>query len=311
MLKKDERLRGICPILPTPFLESGAVDYESLENLVEFMLAAGVSGIALFGNASEAFALTQSEKVEIARVVTKTAGGRVPLVFGSGSTGLECAVENSLWAQASGADILMVMPPHMIKPDNQRLYDYYAAIARAVDIPIMIQDAPNACGVPVPVDMIVKLYREFENIQYLKEEAPPTFVKMQKVQEAAGDGLVIFGGLNGVSFYEELCYGAAGSMPAGEFPDALIRIYELFINGDRDGAREEYRKYLPFMKMGATGGGLAMSVHKAILKKGGVIRCDRVRNPFVQADEKLIAQAMDSLSGLDLLAFHWSELCRK
>ena len=70
MLKKDERLKGICPILPTPFLDNGEVDYESLKNLVEFMLAAGVSGIALFGNASEAFALTQSEKAKIAKVVT-------------------------------------------------------------------------------------------------------------------------------------------------------------------------------------------------------------------------------------------------
>ena len=311
MLKKDERMKGICPILPTPFLDNGEVDYESLKNLVEFMLAAGVSGIALFGNASEAFALTQSEKAKIAKVVTETAADRIPLVFGAGGTGLECAVENSLWAEASGADVLMVMPPYMVKPDNVRLYEYYAAIARAVHIPIMIQDAPNACGVPVPVETIVRLHREFENIQYLKEEAPPTFVKMQQVLEATNGSLVVFGGLNGGSFYEEMCYGAVGSMPAGEFPDAMIRMYNLFVNGDRDGAREEYRKYLPFMRMGTTGGGLAMSIHKAILKKGGVIRSDRVRNPFVQADEKLIAQAMDSLEGLDLLAFHWRELCQK
>lgn len=311
MLKENERLRGICPILPTPFLDNGEVDYDSLKNLVEFMLFAGVSGIALFGNASEAFALTRSEREGIARVVTETVDHRVPLVFGSGSTGLECAVESSLWAESMGADILMIMPPYMIKPDGQRLYEYYAAIARAVKIPIMIQDAPNACGVPVPVDLIVKLSQEFPNICYLKEEAPPTFLKMQKVLEAADGKITVFGGLNGVSFYEELCYGAAGTMPAGEFPDVLIRIYDLFVSGDQDGAREEYRRYLPFMKMGTTGGGLAMSVHKAILKKGGVIKSDRVRNPFVPADDKLIAQTMDSLKGLDLLALHWSETCPK
>ena len=307
MLEKEKRIKGICPILPTPFHEDGSVDIESLKNLVHFMLEARVHGIALFGNASEAFALTQSEKERIAEVVVREPAGRVPLIFGAGGTGIACAIESCLWAQSCGADILMIMPPHMIKPDQQRLYEYYAAIAKAVEIPIMLQDAPGACGVPIPVDIVARLYREFDTIQYVKEEAPPTFMKMQKILEATGGEITVFGGLNGASFYEEMCYGAVGSMPAGEFPDALIRIYELFVSGDRDSAREEYRRYLPFMKIGTTAGGVAMSIHKAVLKKGGVILSDRVRNPYVQADEKLQELAFDTLEGLDLLALHWRD----
>lgn len=307
MLDKNERLKGICPILPTPFHEDGRVDKDSLINVVGFLIEAGVSGIALFGNASEAFALTQSEKEMIAKTVVLEAAGRVPLVFGAGGSGIECAVESSLWAQNQGADILMIMPPHMIKPDNQRLYDYYAAIALAVEIPIMLQDAPNACGVPIPVDTAAQLFHDFDMIQYIKEEAPPTFMKMQKILEATDHQITVFGGLNGASFYEEMCYGAVGSMPAGEFPDVLIRIYDLFVSGDRDGAREEYRKYLPFMKIGTMAGGVAMSIHKAVLKKGGMISSDRVRNPYIQADEKLKELAFDTLKGLDLKALHWRD----
>lgn len=304
---KSELIKGICPILPTPFYDDGKVDYDSLRNVIKFMLKAKVTGIALFGNASEAFALTQEEKSKIAEVTVDEVKGQVPIVFGSGGTGLECAVENSLWAQEHGADVLMIMPPHMIKPDNERLYDYFAAIAKAVNIPIMLQDAPIACGVPIPVDTIARLFREFDNIQYVKEEAPPTFLKMQKILEATNNEIVVIGGLNGASFYEEMCYGSAGSMPAGEFPDVLIRIYDLFVAGNIDAAREEYRKYLPFMKMGTTPGGVAMSLHKAVLKRGGVIKSDRVRNPYIQADEKLIELMFDSLTGLELLALKWNK----
>ena len=176
-----KRLQGVCPILPTPFLEDNTIDVQGLRNEVDFLIRAGVTGIALFGNASEAFALTKAEKQLIADTVVAQNRGRVPLVFGSGSTAAEPAIENSLWAKENGADILMIMPPHMIKPDARGIYDYYAAIANAVDLPIMIQDAPNACGVAVPVDVMIRLAGEFDNIQYVKAEAPPTFRKAKQI----------------------------------------------------------------------------------------------------------------------------------
>ena len=159
-MELTQRLQGVCPILPTPFLDDNSIDVQGLRNEVNFMITAGVTGIALFGNASEAFALTKAEKQLIADTVVEENRGRVPLIFGSGSTAAEPAIENSLWACENGADILMIMPPHMIKPDAKGIYDYYAAIAKAVDKPIMIQDAPNACGVAVPVDVMIRLANE-------------------------------------------------------------------------------------------------------------------------------------------------------
>ena len=147
---REKKLSGVCPILPTPFDERGALDEESLVRVVRFLLDAGVRGIALFGNASEGFALTAGEKQRISDIVRKENKGQVPLIYGAGGTGIEPALDNCLWAQEAGADMLMIMPPHMIKPDAQRIYDFYAAISAAVSIPIMIQDAPGACGVNPP-----------------------------------------------------------------------------------------------------------------------------------------------------------------
>jgi len=296
------RLQGVCPILPTPFLEDNTIDVQGLRKEVNFLIKAGVTGIALFGNASEAFALTKAEKQLIADTVVAQNRGRVPLVFGSGSTAAEPAIENSLWAKENGADILMIMPPHMIKPDARGIYDYYAAIANAVDLPIMIQDAPNACGVAVPVDVMIRLAGEFDNIQYVKAEAPPTFRKAKQIVDGCGGKLTVFGGLNGTFFYEELCVGVVGTMPAGEFPDVLVQVYNLFTAGKRQEAKALFYQYLPFIRLGSIPGGMAMAVHKEILKRGGIIATSKVRSPFLQADDTLIALVMDALDGLELLA---------
>jgi len=296
------RLQGVCPILPTPFKEDGSVDVQGLRNEVNFMIKAGVTGIALFGNASEAFALSSREKQLIADTVVEENNGRVPLVFGAGGTGIEPALESCLWACKNGADVLMIMPPHMIKPDAQRIYEFYAAIAQTVDKPIMIQDAPNACGVAVPVDVMIRLANEYELVQYVKAEAPPTFRKAKQIVDAAGDKLTVFGGLNATFFYEELCVGVVGTMPAGEFPDVVVRVYDLFMAGKKAEAKAEFYKYLPFIRLGSIPGGMAMAVHKEILKRGGIIETNKVRNPFIQADAALIDLVTDALDGLELLA---------
>ena len=308
-MMNEKTLRGVCPILPTPFLEDGSIDVQGLRNEVNFMIKAGVSGIALFGNASEAFALCGSEKQLIADVVREENRNRVPLVFGAGGTGIAPALESCRWAIANGADMLMIMPPHMIKPDAKRIYEFYAALAQEVTVPIMIQDAPNACGVAVPVDVMVRLANEYETIRYVKEEAPPTFMKAKQIVQAAGEKLTVFGGLNAASFYEELCVGVVGTMPAGEFPDVAVRIYDLFMAGKKAEAKAEFSRALPFMRLGTTPGGMAMAVHKEILKKGGIISTSIVRNPFVPADPTLLELVEDAADGLGLLALSgaWRE----
>lgn len=298
----ETRLRGVCPILPTAFFEDGSLDLDSIRREVDLLLRAGVDGIALFGNASEAFALTLSEKEKIAKTVIDENRGRVPLVFGAGGTATEPAIDSCLWAKDHGAQVLMIMPPHMIKPDAPRIYEFFSRIAEAVDLPIMIQDAPNACGVTIPVDIMVRLGKNYPNIQYVKAEAPPTFLKAEKIIQAAGDSLTVFGGMNATFFYEELCVGVQGTMPAGEFPDVLVKVWQLFSRGRKDEAREVFFRYLPFIRLGAIPGGMAMAVHKEVLKRGGIFESSKVRSPFIQADDTLIALAMDALEGRELLA---------
>lgn len=304
MSNSNVKLEGVYPILATPFTPAGAVDEESLRELVRFQLQAKVNGIALFGNASEMYTLLDKERETIAEIVVDEVKGQVPLVFGSGHTGLEGAVQLSKWAQKAGADALMVLPPYMVKPDGKRMAEYFTAIAKAVDIPIMLQDAPIASGISIPVSTMVQLSKACDNIAYVKVEAPPTTVKITEVLEQAEGRLTVFGGLNGMYYYEELCRGAVGTMPACEFPDVCVQIYRLFKSGRREEASALFYRYLPFIRIG-TIAGYAMSVHKEVLKEGGVIRSAYVRNPNAPIDDRLRQEVFETLEGLQPLVKNW------
>ncbi|WP_181592954.1 dihydrodipicolinate synthase family protein [Paenibacillus sp. YN15] len=298
------QFEGIYPILATPFNTRGEVDEASLRELVRFQLSAGVDGIALFGMASEMYTLLEEERQRIAEIVSDEVKGRVPLIFGSGHTGAEAAVQLSKQAQKQGAAALMVLPPYMAKADGTRLYDYFAAIAKAVDIEIMIQDAPNASGVSIPASLLARLSKDFGNITMVKVEAPPTTVKITEVLEQTEGRLAVFGGMNAMYFYEELVRGAVGTMPACEFPEVCVQIYKAFQSGDRDSARRIFYRYLPFIRIG-TLPGYAMAVHKEILQQGGVIASSHVRNPNAPLDSRTRDEVWETLKDLDLLALHW------
>ncbi|AQS57612.1 dihydrodipicolinate synthase family protein [Novibacillus thermophilus] len=307
MAKLDSvHLEGVYPILATPFDEQGNLDEHSLRELVRFQIAQQVNGIALFGNASEMYTLTNDERRRISSIVVEETGGKVPLVYGTGHTGIQGAVELSQEAEKAGASALMVLPPYYVKPDNERLYDYFAEVARSVDIPIMIQDASNASGVNLSVDFIIRLNKDFPNISYVKVESPPTTPKIKEIVDKSGGNLKVFGGMNGMYLIEELESGAIGTMPACEFPDVCVKIYRHFSRQEFKEARSVFYKYLPFIRIG-TLGKYAMAVHKDILKTGGVINSSYVRNPNVPLTDDIKRHVYNTLEGLTLNALNWQE----
>ena len=95
-------------------------------------------------------------------------------------------------------------------------------------------------------------------------------------------------------------------MPACEFPDVCVKIFQLFRSGERDAARRLFYQYMPFIRIG-TIPGYAMAVHKEILKEGGVIESAYVRNPNAPIDETLRQEALDTLLDLDPLVLNWKK----
>lgn len=276
-------LGGIIPIVVTTFHEDGSVDLESQRRLIRHLLDQGVQGLALFGNASEGYTLTDSERKKILAVTISEVHGSVPVIVSSGHNGTHGAVELSCAAEQAGADALMILPPFYIKPDAQEIYNYFAAISKAVRIPIMVQDAPLMTQVAMPAALLARMSREIEHVCYVKVEAPPTAPKITDILEQTKGDITLLGGLNGNFLIEELDRGSMGVMPGSDLCAPFLRLWKAYHAGDRVTARAEFQRMLPLIRYELQPG-LGVSVMKHNLKARGIIDCAAVRSPTKTVD---------------------------
>ncbi|MFI8221464.1 dihydrodipicolinate synthase family protein [Streptomyces sp. NPDC085932] len=287
---------GLVPILATPFTASGELDISSLRSLVEFQLACGVDGLAVFGMASEGFALTAEERSAILREVRDVAGDELPLVAGVNGTSTVVAMEQARLAVAGGADHLMVLPPFLAKPNRQQVTDFFAEVATAAEATVMVQDAPGVTGVAIDGATIATLSR-IPTITSVKVEAPPTPIKIAAVVEAAHESIAVLGGLNAASLIEEYDSGSVGTMPACEFADLLRSVLDELAAGKRADARETFGRLLPLIHIGMRPG-QAWAVHKEVLRQRGIIASGTVRLPAQDLDlvtARALAEILDDL----------------
>lgn len=305
MMSPRAPFEGVYPIVNTTFREDGSIDLESQRRLVRFLLDAGAHGLGLFGNASEGYTLSGDERREILRAVVREVDGRVPVIASSGHTGTDLAVALSREAEAGGADGLMVLPPHFMKPDADGVFHYFRAISDAVGIPVMVQDAPLMSGVPIGAPLIARMARELEQVRYVKVEAPPTAPKISAILDNNDAPPVLFGGLNGQFLIEELDRGAVGTMPGSDLTAAFVAMWDLWKAGDRAGARREFARYLPLIRYELQPG-LGVSVMKHNLLAAGVIASARVRHPTRSLDAAGLREIEELRAELPLSALGWA-----
>ncbi|MFJ5646193.1 dihydrodipicolinate synthase family protein [Streptomyces sp. NPDC093223] len=285
---------GLIPILATPFTDTGELDVASLRSLVEFQLSSGVDGLAVFGMASEGFALTAEERTVILRVVRDVVGRHFPVVAGVNGTSTAVAVEQARNAVAGGADQLMVLPPFLVKPSRQQVIDFFGVVAGSTEASVMVQDAPGVTGVPIDVAAIATL-ATVPGIVSVKVEAPPTPLKVSAVADAVPDGFAVLGGLNALSLIEEYDNGSVGTMPACEFSDLLRGILDDLSADHRTDARADFGRLLPLIHLGMRPG-QAWAVHKEVLRRRGIIQSSAVRLPAQDLDP-LTARALEEILG--------------
>ena len=288
-------MRGVFPILVTPFDERSQVDEDSLRSLVEFNLAAGVHGLGV-ALGSEIFKLSEAERDQVTRIVVGQVRGRVPVVINTGAAGTDLAVYYSQVAERNGADALMIIPPSFMPAGPGEVREYYRAISDAVGIPIFIQDTPAA---PVSAGLARQIAEECRRVRYIKVETPPLASKVADMVAGAGEQLVVFGGAGGGYFIEELRRGSQGTMPFCTQPEAFVEVWNLYQSGDERAAHAVFdRTIAPVNRIAGQGVGLFYQVHKEILRQRGVIRTAMVRGPATPLDEltsRELQQVIDEL----------------
>jgi 4-hydroxy-tetrahydrodipicolinate synthase len=274
-------MRGIFPILATPFDEQERVDEQSLRNLVDFTINAGVHGLGI-ALGSEIPKLTDAERQQVVRIVVDQTRGRVPIVVNTGAQANLLAILYSQQAVDLGASAVMCLPPSPPVSANE-VRAYFRAISDAVSVPIFIQDTQTA---PVSAALVRRIAKESEQVRYAKIETSPQPAQVQAAVAAAGGLVSIFGGSGGGYFPEELRRGAVGTMPWCSQPEAFVRIWDLWQAGDQRGAVEVHeREIVPLARLATTGIRLGHTIHKEILRRRGIIRCALVRAPSDPLDE--------------------------
>ncbi|MBN1640845.1 MAG: dihydrodipicolinate synthase family protein [Anaerolineae bacterium] len=278
----EQKMRGVFPILVTPFDEASRVDVDSLQQLVAFELAAGVHGLGI-ALGSEVFKLSEAERALVTRTVVDAVGGRVPVVVNSGAAGTDLALLYSRMAEEGGADALMVMPSSVMPATSDGVRAYYRALSAATALPIYIQDTSSA---HVPAGLARQIAQECAQVRYIKVESSPTALMVEEAVREAGDLLTVFGGAGGTYLLEELARGSVGTMPGCSHPEAFVAVWDLYQRGEQDAARRVfYDRILPINRISGLGWGAFYHVHKEILRQRGAIRTATVREPATPLDE--------------------------
>src|SRR3954451_9777309 len=162
--------RGVFPVVPTIFDDRGELDLDGQRRCIDFMIDAGSNGLCILANFSEQFVLTDAERDEVMLAVLEHVAGRVPVIVTTTHFGTRICAERSRRAQERGAAMVMVMPPYhgaTIRVSEERIYEFFAALSDAIDIPIMIQDA-LVSGTPLAAPFLARIAREIRNVAYFK-----------------------------------------------------------------------------------------------------------------------------------------------
>ena len=298
--------KGVFPVVPTTFTESGELDLPSQKRCVDFMIDAGSSGLCILANFSEQFVLSDEDREVLTRLILEHVAGRVPVIVTTTHFGTRVCAERSRRAQDMGAAMVMVMPPYhgaTIRVGEPLIHEFYARLSDALRIPIMIQDAPVS-GTPLPATFLARMAKEIAQVKYFKIETAGAASKLRDLIALGGAAIEgPWDGEEAITLLPDLDAGATGSMTGGGYPDGIRRILDAYAAGRREDAVAEYTRWLPLINYENRQGGILTA--KALMKAGGVIACEAPRHPFPAMHPAVRAGLLDTARPLDPLVLRW------
>ncbi|WP_424927147.1 dihydrodipicolinate synthase family protein [Amaricoccus tamworthensis] len=275
-------ITGIVPILLTPFRPDLTIDHDSLKREIDATLATGVHGIGI-AIGSEIFKLTRDERREMLRLTVEHVQGRVPVIMNTSAPGTAPAVELARDAAAAGASRLMIWPPDFFALGPGPVIAHLSRIADASQLPIILQDVPQA---PISPALALRIAEAVPLVDTIKVETNPTVAQVGAMVSAVRDKLAVLGGAGGGTLVEEYRRGARGTMPFASQADEFMRAWRALEAGqDEEAAEIIETEILPVSRLGFQSGDMFYHVHKALLHQAGIFTSTSVRPPTAIPDE--------------------------
>ena len=272
-----QNAKGVYIVTQTPFDENGAVDFASIDSLMDFYIEHGADGFTVLGVAGEAAKLTPAEAEAVAERFVRRAQGK-PVVVGVSNPSLAQLSGLTAKAMDLGAAGVMIAPPTGLKTEEE-LLNYFGAVFQSIgNVPTVLQDFPFSTGVWMSVASILELVERHAQIEILKEEDLPTLGKIARLRESKGRKISILTGNNGVYLPLELARGIDGPMAGFSHPEMLSQVYRLYQQGKVEEAHDVFDAYLPLLAH-ENQSQWGVAVRKEVLRRRGAIRHATMRQP--------------------------------
>ena len=247
-------IRGSIVALITPMLDDGAVDYQALRRLIDWHIQEGTDCICVVGTTGESPTVTVDEHCEIIRVSVQQAAGRVPIMAGCGANSTKEAIALAEFAKSVGANSQLQVVPYYNRPTQEGLFQHFSAIARAVDLPMVLYNVPGRTVADMAHDTVLRLAKvpgivgikeatgNIERAQWLIKEAPEGFA-IYSGDDPTAVALMLCGGHGNVSvtaniaprLMHELCVAALAGNPraAMDIQNRLLPLHKgLFVEAN-------------------------------------------------------------------------------
>ncbi len=282
----EKPLRGVFPIMATPFTAAKEVDFEDLAKEVDFLERCGVHGMVWPQLASGYRTLNKEDRMRGMEVLSKASKGRKPaLVLGVQAADQKRMLEFAEKAESLGPDAIIAMPPYEATT-LEEYRSYYTALARLTRRPIFMQTTGGASKVNPPVEFIVSLAREYPHLSYIKEEIAPMIERMKELIQNKPVIKGVFSGNDSVGLTYEMRFGCDGTMPSAGFCDLQVQVWNLYHSGQQRKARDVFAALLLMVNTMRNVPG----VTPYIMKKRGVFKTTATRGKDVELQPDQIAE---------------------
>ncbi len=222
--------KGCGTAIITPFTDDG-VNFDEFRKMIEFQISAGIDSIIVCGTTGESSTMTTEEKKETIKFAIDVANKRVPIIAGTGGNCTKSAIEMSKYAQSVGADSVLVVTPYYNKTTQAGLVAHYKAIAKAIDIPVILYNVPSRTGLNITPATCLELSK-IDNIVAVKE-ASGNISQVAEIANLCKDSLAIYSG-NDDQVLPVLSLGGLGviSVLSNIIPKDVHDMVENFFNGN-------------------------------------------------------------------------------
>lgn len=276
----------------TPFQENGEINYDKLDELIDYHCENGTDSIIICGTTGESATMTEEEHMECVKFAIERTKKRLPVIAGTGSNCTRTAIEMSREAAENGADGLLVVTPYYNKATQQGLSAHYTAVAKEAKAPIIMYSVASRTGCNIEPATVAELVKSVDNIVGVKE-ASGNISQVAKIMAMTDGNIDLYSG-NDDQIVPILSLGGKGviSVLSNVAPKETHDICELFFNGETKASAELQLKAIPLVEQ------LFCEVNPIPVKKAMKLMgydCGPLRMPLTELTpehEKSLAKAM-------------------